>query len=69
MSRIYYDIVELTPSAEYKAVSDRLGDDDRTWWEVKWTKEARIGAWTVVKDVFAHLPQVRLAVMGISQLY
>ena len=61
MSRIYYDIVELTPSAEYNAVSDRLGDDDRTWWEVKWTMEARIGAWTVVKDIFAHLPQVTLS--------
>ena len=61
MSPIYYDIVELTPSAEYKAVSDRLDDDDRTWWEVKWTKEARIDAWTVVKDIFAHLPQVTLS--------
>ncbi|RPD56250.1 HlyB/MsbA family ABC transporter [Lentinus tigrinus ALCF2SS1-7] len=49
-------------ASEFKAVTDRLGDDDRTWYELEWCKDAHISAWTIVRDVFAHLPQIAFTV-------
>ncbi|RPD56246.1 P-loop containing nucleoside triphosphate hydrolase protein [Lentinus tigrinus ALCF2SS1-7] len=49
-------------TSEFKAVTDRLGDDNRTWYEVSRSQDAHINAWTIVKDVFAHLPQIAFTI-------
>ncbi|TFK83989.1 P-loop containing nucleoside triphosphate hydrolase protein [Polyporus arcularius HHB13444] len=49
-------------TSEFKAVTDRLGDDDQTWYEIVWSKDANVSAWSVVKDVFAHLPQIAFTI-------
>ncbi|KAI0716191.1 P-loop containing nucleoside triphosphate hydrolase protein [Cerioporus squamosus] len=49
-------------TSEFKAVTETLGDDDRTWNEIVWTKDSTLSAWGIVKDVFAHLPQIAFTI-------
>ncbi|KAI0716185.1 P-loop containing nucleoside triphosphate hydrolase protein [Cerioporus squamosus] len=49
-------------TSEFKAITEKLGDDDRTWYEISWTKAANVSAWGVVKGVLAHLPQIAFTI-------